>query len=39
LHQAVAQLDRHSCRRANGGSERCTPGRPCGRHARRRRPA
>jgi DNA-binding Lrp family transcriptional regulator len=37
LHRAVDQLDRHTCRRANGGTERCTPERPCGRHARRRR--
>jgi hypothetical protein len=38
LHQAVEQLDRHTCRRANGGPERCAPGRPCGRHQRRGRP-
>jgi hypothetical protein len=39
LHQAVDQLQRHTCRRRNGGAERCVPGRPCGRHARRARPA
>jgi hypothetical protein len=38
LHRAVDQLDRHTCRRTNGGQERCTPKEPCGRHARRRRP-
>ena len=37
LHQALDQLDRHTCRRANGGSERCTPDQPCGRHTQRRR--
>jgi hypothetical protein len=38
LHQAVEELDRHTCRWLNGGSERCTRDRPCGRHTRRRRP-
>jgi hypothetical protein len=39
LHQAIDQLQRHTCWRRKGGSERCTPRRPCGRHARRARPA
>jgi hypothetical protein len=38
LHQAVDELDSHTCRRVNGnGTERCLPGRPCGRHTPRRR--
>jgi hypothetical protein len=37
LQQAVDELDRHTCRRVNGGTERCTRERPCGRHTRRRR--
>jgi hypothetical protein len=38
LHQALHELDAHTCRRVNGnGTERCMPGQPCGRHTPRRR--